>query len=420
MAGCGGNASVIARGQCLKTHSPFLHYGRHCIEEDDVAAVTHVLESDWLTTGPAAERFEQALAEKLEVPHAVACSSGTAALHLAALALELKPGDVVVVPAITFLATANVAVHAGAEVVFADVDPDTGLMGPEHFEEALEQTSDFHPAAVFPVHLNGQCCDLPAISAVANTAGMRVVEDAAHAIGARHPSDKGKEVPIGACAYSEMTTFSFHPVKTITMGEGGAVTTGNHELASNLRRLRNHGMVREHSAFRDSAQALDSNGQANPWYYEMHRPGLNYRASDLHCALGHSQLAKLERFVTRRAELVAHYERLLAPYAPQIRNVERVPGTPAWHLCVVLIEFAELGLDRATVMRALQAEGIGTQVHYLPLYRQPWYRERYGELRLSGAEAYYQRCLSLPLYPAMTESDVERVVDSLVEAVGLV
>ncbi len=397
----------------------FLPYGRQCIGADDVAAVTRVLRSDWLTTGPETERFEQALAEKLGAPHAVACSSGTAALHMAAMALGIGPGDAVVVPAVTFLATANVVVRVGAEVVFADVDPGTGLMGPEHLEGALRCLADVRPVAVFPVHLNGQCCDLPAIRALADAAGMRVVEDASHAIGAHHPFGDGDEAPVGACACSDMATFSFHPVKTVAMGEGGAVTTGDARLASQLCRLRNHGMVRECREFRDTEQALDTAGRANPWYYEMHLPGLNYRASELHCALGRSQLARLDRFVARRAELMAQYECVLAPFAPTIRLLDRVPGTPAWHLCVVLIDFAVLDIDRAALMRALRKMGIGSQVHYLPLYRQPWYRERYGDLRLPGAEAYYERCLSLPLYPAMTEGDVERVAGALVQVTGL-
>jgi len=395
---------------------PFLPYGRQCIEADDIAAVTAVLESDWLTTGPELGRFEQELAQVVGAGHAVACSSGTAALHLAAMALDPTPGEVILVPAVTFLATASAPVQAGADVVFTDVDPGSGLMGTEHLQEALGRVpAGSRAIAVFPVHLNGQCCDMPGIRKQADEAGMQVVEDAAHAIGARYsPGEK-----VGSCAFSDMTTFSFHPVKTVTMGEGGAVTCSDPGLAERLCRLRNHGLVREPAEFRDPEQAFDRQGRPNPWYYELHRPGLNYRASDLHCALGRSQLAKLARFVAQRRELMAHYERLLAPLAPVARLVERTPGTPAWHLCAVLIDFDTLGMERAEVMHALRERGIGSQVHYLPLHRQPWYRERCGELRLPGAEEYYRRCLSLPLFPAMTEAQVERVARALGEVTGL-
>jgi len=344
---------------------------------------------------------------------AVSCSSGTAALHLAAMALELGPGDHVIVPSITFLATANAVRYTGADVVFADVDADTGLIGPEHLEEALRRGGDSVKAA-FPVHLGGQSPDMPALAALAREQGLAIVEDASHAIGAGYAQPNGDTSSVGACADSDIAVFSFHPVKTIAMGEGGALTTADKALADRLRLLRNHGMTRDADAFVHHDMAFDSNGDANPWYYEMHEPGFNYRASDIHCALGLSQLGKLEKFVERRRALVDRYDDLLAPLAPTLRPVTRMPGgRPAWHLYQVLIDFDGAGLSRAELMRRLHKQGIGTQVHYIPVHHQPYYRPRYGQHTLSGADNFYGRCLSLPLFPGMADEDVSRVADSL-------
>ena len=344
---------------------------------------------------------------------AVSCSSGTAALHLAALALGLGEGDKVIVPTITFLATANAVRYTGAEVVFADVDGDTGLMGPGHLEEALRRGGD-SIKAVFPVHLGGQSPDMPALAALARKHGLAIVEDASHAIGAGYSQPNGDTSCVGACDDSDIAVFSFHPVKTIAMGEGGALTTADKALADWLRLLRNHGMTRDAGAFVQHDMAFDGNGDANPWYYEMYAPGFNYRASDIHCALGLSQLGKLDKFVERRRALAAHYDELLAPFSPMLRPMTRMPGGhPAWHLYQVLIDFDGSALSRADVMRGLLKQGIGTQVHYIPVHRQPYYRQRYGQHTLSGADNFYERCLSLPLFPGMADEDVSRVVDSL-------
>ena len=399
-----------------------LPYGRHAVDDDDVAAVARTLRGDWLTGGPAVAGFEAALTRVTGASHAIACASGTAALHLAALALDLRPGDAVVVPTLTFLATANAPRHAGAEIAFADVDPDTGLMGVAELEAALaraEAEGTGRVRAAFPVHLNGQCADPAGLAAACRARGLAVVADAAHAFATRYAAG-GAERAVGADADALLTAFSFHPVKVIAMGEGGAVTTGSPALAERLRRLRNHGIARDAGAFRNRDLAFDSGGAANPWYYEMAEPGLNYRASDIHCALALSQLAKLDRFVARRAALVARYDALLAPLAPAVRPVARAPGCrPAWHLYVVHIDFAGLGIERAEVMRRLRGERILTQVHYTPVHLQPYYRDRYGALDLPGAEAYYRRALSLPLFPAMADDDVVRVVAALARALGL-
>ena len=400
----------------MSQQASFLPYGRQTIEDDDVAAVTAALRSDMLTTGPLVERFEQAFAERVNARHAVVCSSGTAAQHLTALALDLKPATHVVVPAVTFLSTANAARFVGAEVVFADVAPESGLMEADHLREALNRASGTVVQSVFPVHLGGQCPDMEAIAAVAAEHDLTVVEDACHAIGTTCETQAGKTIAVGACAHSDMAVFSLHPVKTITMGEGGVITTNDDALAARLKSLRSHGMTRDAAAFQRAELAFESHGEANPWYYEMAEIGFNYRAPDINCALGLSQLAKLDRFIAVRRALAEHYDRTLAPLAPLVKPVSRTPGCrAAWHLYVVLIDFAAAGLERADLMAKLRARGIGSQVHYIPVPWQPYYRQRYGDIPLPGAAAYYGRCLSLPLFPGMTTDDVERVVDTLGE-----
>jgi UDP-4-amino-4,6-dideoxy-N-acetyl-beta-L-altrosamine transaminase len=383
---------------------PFLPYGRQTIEEDDIAAVAEALRADFLTTGPTVARFEATFAERVGAAHAVACANGTAALHLAMLALGVAPGEAVIAPTTTFLATANCARYVGAEVVFADVDPASGLMTPQTLHEALQRLGERRLRAVLPVHLRGDAVDLPALAALTQEAGGVLVEDAAHALGTTMDYGLGAE-RVGDGRHSAMTTFSFHPVKTIATGEGGMVTTGDANLAERLRVFRSHGMVRpEH-------------GPA--WWYEMPEIGFNYRLPDVLCALGLSQLAKLDRFAAARRTLAAVYGDALAALAPEVQ----IAASPAWsrpvpHLMTVLIDFESAGRDRGQVMAALQARGVGSQVHYIPVHRQPYYAERYGSVVLPGAEAWYARCLSLPLYPAMTEADVNRVAGALGEALG--
>jgi len=389
-----------------------LSYGRQSIDDDDIAAVADVLRGNFLTTGPTAGKFEQAFARAVDAPFAVVCSSGTAALHLAVLALDIGAGDSVVVPSMTFVATANVARLAGAEVVFADVDPDTGLLTPATLEAALKRDTG-KAKAVFPVHLNGQAAAMPEIAAIARRAGLKVVEDACHALGTTY-NDKAAAVTVGSAAHSDLSCFSFHPVKTIAMGEGGAVTGRNPALAERLARLRNHGMEQRPEVFESPERARDAGGEANTWYYEMPEVGLNYRASDIHCALGLSQLAKLEKFVAKRKVLTARYDELLRDLAPALKPVRRLPGcNPVLHLYAVLIDFKAVGRSRAQVMKALKARNVGTQVHYVPVHMQPYYRKRYGDLDLPGARAYYECCLSLPLYPAMDLEEADLVVDAL-------
>jgi UDP-4-amino-4,6-dideoxy-N-acetyl-beta-L-altrosamine transaminase len=390
----------------------FLPYGRHSVDEDDIAAVVAVLKSDWLTNGPVVHAFEQAFAEKTGAQHAIVCNSGTAGLHLAAMALGLCEGDVAIVPTMTFLATANAVRYVGAEVVFADVDPHTGLMGEGNLRDAFARSKG-KARAILPVHLNGQCVDMAMVARLAQEYGLRVIEDACHALGGTYDSN-GVAVPVGACQHGDMAVFSLHPVKTVTMGEGGVVTTNDTALYEKMLRLRNHGMVRDPAHFQNADLASDGDGEANPWYYEVPTPGYNFRASDINCALGLSQLAKLDKFVARRHELSARYDALLAPLAPMVRPIERMENcAPARHLYVVLVDFQAAGVERATMMARLKNHGIGTQVHYIPVHLQPYYRQRYGETELPGADVYYAWCLSLPLFPAMTDEEVDRVVGAL-------
>lgn len=401
------------------TFPDLLPYGRQSLDDDDIAAVVSVLRGKFLTTGPAVTAFETALAERVGSQHAVVCSSGTAGLHLAAMALGLGGEDAVVVPTTTFVATANAARYVGAEVVFSDVDPDTGLMGPSELEHALARVSGRRVRAVFPVHLNGQCADTEGIAEVGRRSGLFVVEDATHAIGSTHMAGK-KLTAVGSCQNSAMAVFSFHPVKTVAMGEGGAVTVNDDSLAERLKRLRNHGLIHDRSAFANNDLAIDETGAVNPWYYEVAETGFNYRASDINCALGLSQLRKLDRFIEKRRQLVSRYDERLAPFFPVVRPVARRPGNqPAWHLYVALIDFAQCGIDRGATMRRLAERKIGTQVHYIPLPLQPLLRAEDGLTSFPGTAKYYDRCLSLPLFPAMGDSDVDHVVDALTEVLGM-
>lgn len=395
----------------------FLPYGRQLIEDDDIAAVAEALRGEFLTTGPNVERFEAALARTVGAKHAVVCSNGTAALYMAARALGIGQGSKVIVPAITFLATASAPHLNGAEIVFADVDSETGLMRPEDLKAAFARAGGAD--AVFNVHVNGQCGDIEAIAKVARLNGALVLEDACHAIGTGFIPEDGGVVQIGSNAFCDLTVFSFHPVKTIAMGEGGAVTTNDPEIAKRLARVRNHGVLRNADEFENAAEAFDSDGTPNPWYYELAEPSFNFRANDMQCALGLSQLGKLGRFVARRRALAAAYDTLLAPLAPLVRPTARTrPCLPAWHLYASRIDFARAGISRATVMRELAKDGIGSQVHYMPVHRQAYYVKRYGALSLPGADRYYANCLSLPLFVSMSMDDVARVATTLANILG--
>jgi dTDP-4-amino-4,6-dideoxygalactose transaminase len=267
--------------------------------------------------------------------------------------------------------------------------------------------------AVLPVHLAGQAVDMPALARAAAKHNLVVIEDACHALGTTY-RDGGETITVGSCRHSAMAIFSFHPVKAIAMGEGGAITTNDPALYKKLLQLRNHGMTREAKDFRNADLAFGADGSANPWYYEMPDIGFNYRASDIHCALALSQLGKLDGFIARRQALAESYDRRLAPLAPLVLPPKRVPDClPAWHLYAARIDFSESGVAREDLMRRLKAAGIGTQVHYIPVHLQPYYQGRSGPLQMPGSMAYYRSTLSLPLFPTMTDDDVARVVAAL-------
>ncbi len=403
------------------TDERFLPYGRHYITGDDIDAVVNVLQSDWLTQGPVVPEFEDALAGNQGALHAIACATGTAALHLSMLALGLKPGEAVITSPNTFVASANCARFVGAQVVFADIDPATGLIDPDSVERILRKDTNRNIRAIIPVHFAGQPADLPALHDMAMEHGVWIVDDACHALGATYLHGD-QEYRVGGNPHSDLTVFSFHPVKHVAMGEGGAVVTDNDELAERIRMYRNHGITR--SDFVNADLAHDAGGVANPWYYEMHDLGYNYRLTDIQAALGLSQLQRLQQSLTRRREIAENYRRLIARVFKngEVTPLHVVPQTThAYHLFVVKIDFDKFGLSRAVVMNRLRAEGIGTQVHYIPVHLQPYYRRvsPTDPWNLPGAEEYYAKALTLPMYPELTDGDVERVVTELASALGI-
>ena len=395
----------------------FLPYARQVISEDDIHRVVEVLRSPYLTSGPAVEAFEWAFAAKVGVRYALATNSGTAALHLALAGLGVGEGENGIVPAVTFVSTANVLRHLGAEVSFTDVSPVTGLMELDHFETALANIDDGSARVVMPVHLAGQTADMEAIQKKADEVGLLVVEDACHALGTQYKIAEGNSSPVGSCQHSHACAFSLHAIKTVTAGEGGVVTTNDKNLYERMKMLRSHGMTRDPETFSDTDGAFDEKDRLNPWYYEMHDPGWNYRLSDIQCGLALGQLERLDAFVAHRAGLVASYRDALSSLKEIVRPMpQTMNGSPAWHLFVALIDFVRAGVSRAVVMERLQKAGIGSQVHYRPVSEQPYYRARYGVSRLAGAAEYYDHALSLPLHCAMSESDVGRVVSALENA----
>jgi len=396
----------------------FLPYGKHHVTDEDIEAVVEVLKSDWLTQGPVVPEFEEALADSQGALEAISCSSGTAALHLAMLAMGIGDGDAVITTPNTFVASANCAQYAGAHVLFADIDPETGLIDPESVARLLKDDRDHKIKVIIPVHFAGQPADLPAIHDLARRHGARVVDDACHALGAAY-EHKGQSYRVGGNPHSDMTVFSFHPVKHVAMGEGGAVVTDKEDLAEKLRLFRSHGVARRD--FVNSDMAFSPEGIPNPWYYEMSEPGYNYRLTEIQAALGLSQLRRLPQSLQKRRRLAENYCRLIAKTfgGDEVIPLKVRPDVAhAYHLFVVQIDFEKLGVSRAVVMNRLRAEGIGTQVHYIPVHLQPYYRRvsPTDPWNMQGTEAYYARTLSLPMYPELTEEDIKRVVTELARA----
>ncbi len=401
----------IAGGDVEQGPSHPLPYGRQCLDDEDVKAVLDVLRGDWLTQGPHVDAFERALADCCGARYAVAVSSGTAALHLACMVTGLGPGDVGITSPITFVASANCVAYCGAVPTFVDIDLQTITMDPAALEDTCSRRP---PKVIIPVDFAGQPADLPAVYEIAKRHGSVVIEDAAHSLGASY-EDASRWHRSGSCAHSDMAILSFHPVKHITTGEGGAILTNSIELYDRLRRLRSHGIAR------DSAMRMGNDG---PWYYEQRELGFNYRITDIQCGLGLSQLRKLPRFVERRRHLVELYRTLLTGVESEVTLLLESAGRhSAYHLLVAQITGS--ATRRRRVFEILQSRGIQAQVHYIPVHLQPWYRERYGFCPgdYPRAEAYYAGCLSLPLFPGMTSADVERVAGvlraALVETSGV-
>jgi UDP-4-amino-4,6-dideoxy-N-acetyl-beta-L-altrosamine transaminase len=379
-----------------------LTYGRHWIDEEDIQEVVDALRSDWITMGPKIEEFEQAMCNHLSAQHAIAVSSGTAALHGAMFGLGIKLGDEVITTPMTFVATANAILYLGGTPVFADIDPKTGNIDPNEIEKQITPKTK----AIIPVHYAGLPCNMAAIKEIADRYNLKVVEDAAHALGAEYKIDNAW-YKVGGCAYSDIAIFSFHPVKHITTGEGGMMLLNDKALEEKIRRIRMHGVSL------DIRKRLD---KESIWLYEMVDLGYNYRITDFQCALGISQLKKLNRFLKRRVEIAERYysafqevEELSLPNpSSSLAAVKK----HAWHLYVIQLQLDKLKGTREDIYFALRAENIWPQVHYIPVHLHPYYQERFGYKKgdFPAAESFYERVLSLPLYPKMSDEDVENVI----------
>ncbi|KTD24305.1 AHBA synthase [Legionella lansingensis] len=377
-------------------------YGRQNITEDDIAAVVEVLRSDWLTQGPMVPRFEQTVADKVGAKYAVAANSATSALHIACLALELGPGDWLWTSPNTFAASANCGLYCGAKVDFVDIDPHTYNLSVKALAEKLEHAEHLGtlPKIVVPVHFAGQSCEMAEIHALAQRYGFKIIEDASHAIGAQY-----KDKPVGSCIYSDIAVFSFHPVKIITTGEGGIALTNNANLAERMQRLRSHGITRDLKQMQDTQQGA--------WFYEQIELGFNYRMTDIQAALGVKQLERLEQFVTQRRHLAAVYDHSLAQL-PLKRPFQHQSTCSSFHLYVIQVDPKHSPLDRNALFAYLRKSGIGVNVHYIPVYKHPYYRKlNFAEIFCSEAEQYYANAITLPLFFGLEASQQSEIIEVL-------
>ena len=401
-------------------HLDYIPYGRQHVNNDDIRAVINVLKSQYLTQGPKISMFEGMLSKVTEASHVVAVNSGTSALHIACLAAGIGPGDEVVTSGNTFVASANCVVYCGGKPVFADIDPRTYNVTAAQIEKKINQRTK----AVIPVHFAGQSCDMQAIERVVRSYEKKygrkiyIIEDACHALGSKY-----KETNVGSCAFSDMAILSFHPVKHITTGEGGAVLTNDKGLHRTLSYLRSHGITNtpEEILYRDQGfepkTGDDGKPLMRPWYYEQNCLGFNYRITDIQCALGLSQLKRLDRFILTRREGVDRYNRAFKDVDWMTTPFEDGSCCSNFHLYVVYFHFDKMPVNRAQFMNELRRRGVQTQVHYIPVYTQPFYKQRFGyDWGLcSETERYYQGGLSIPLYPGMTEEDMKKVIHSIIE-----
>jgi len=386
--------------------SDFINYGKQWIDEEDIQAVIETLKSGFLTQGPKVKEFEDKICEITGANYCVAVSSGTAALHLAVTSLDIEKGKNGITSPNSFMASSNSMIYCGLIPRFADIDKKTYCIDPIRIQEQINESA----ALIIPVHFAGQPCDMQKIKKIAKEYNLFIIEDAAHAIGSKY----GDGTSVGNCKYSDLTIFSFHPVKTITTGEGGAITTNNKELYERLLILRNHGITKNNSKFNSNYFRIKF---AGPWYHEMQLLGFNYRITDIQASLGTSQLNKLDRFIERRREIVKRYNNsfqdvdwLKIPY-------ERPDVYSAFHLYILQFDFDKLGKSRRKVMEELKSKRIGTQVHYIPVHTQPYYQEKFGYKwgDFPIAERYYQNASSIPLYPRMTDEDVDYVIRSIIK-----
>ena len=391
-------AQALAIDGGMPVRSTLLPYGRQSIAETDIQAVIDVLRSDWLTTGPKVEQFEEAFAARVGAKYALSFSSGTAALHAAAFAAGLEAGDEAITTPMTFAATANCILYQGATPVFADVQPGTLNIDPEQIERCITSKT----RAIIPVDYAGHPADLDAVRKIAADRELIVIEDACHALGAQY---RGRTVG----SISDMTVFSFHPVKHITTGEGGMVTTNSPRYAETLRKFRNHGI---------SSEARQRHSQ-DRWHYEMVLLGFNYRIPDILCALGEQQLKRLDSNVTRRREIAARYTTAFREIAAIMPPIEKLEVVCTWHLYPIRIRPERLAADRSHFFRALRAENIGVNVHYIPVHLHPYYRERFGYKggEFPVAEQAYETLISLPMFHGMSDQDVEDVVTAVIKVV---
>ena len=377
-------------------------YGRQDISEADIEAVVAVLRSDFLTQGPAVPAFEKALADYCGAKYSIAVNSATSALHIACLALGVGPGDWVWTSPITFVASANCALYCGARLEFVDIDPRTYNLSVERLAEKLAQAekSGCLPKAIIPVHLCGQSCDMKGIHALSRRYGFKIIEDASHAIGGRYRSE-----PIGNCRYSDITIFSFHPVKIVTTGEGGMALTNDPKLAKRMQLLRSHGITRDET---DMTHAPDG-----PWYYQQVDLGYNYRMTDLQAALGVSQMRRLDEFVAKRHAIARKYDELLAGL-PMDTPWQHPDSYSGLHLYVIRLKLNEIRKTHREVFESLRAAGVGVNLHYIPVYRQPYYEGLgFRAAHCPEAERYYAEAISLPMYPGLNEEQQHQVVHAL-------
>ncbi|WP_221074003.1 UDP-4-amino-4,6-dideoxy-N-acetyl-beta-L-altrosamine transaminase [Agarivorans aestuarii] len=380
-----------------------IHYGKQQIDQDDVQAVVDTLNSAFLTQGPQVAQFERSLANYVGCKHAIACSNGTAALHLACLALAVEQGDIVWTSAISFVASANCALYCGASISFIDIDTNTGNISLTALANKLQHAEKTNslPKAIVVVHLAGNSCDMQAIHKLCHPLGIKIIEDACHALGASYQGAK-----VGCGKYSDCCVFSFHPVKSITSAEGGMITTNDSSLAKRLKQLASHGITKE-------SQDLQQPGQPQ-WYYEQQSLGYNYRLSDLQAALGLSQLAKLDTFIERRQQIFNNYQEAFNTHKLSLLK-QNEEGESAHHLVVILIP----NNQRDAVYQQLADKKIHCQLHYMPIYRQPFHRISDAEIEtFSGAEQYFSSALSLPVYPDLSHQQQQRVIESLLEIVN--